>query len=50
MWYALHHFGPGFHRSGEHGQDLGMKRYKGTEDAREKLWAHTQDVVKPKLV
>ncbi|KAF8062440.1 hypothetical protein FPV67DRAFT_1422157 [Lyophyllum atratum] len=46
MWCALHTAGPGFHRMGERAQDRGMAYYKGTEEAREKLWEHTKEVTK----
>jgi len=48
MWCALHTAGPGFHRMGERAQDQGMAYYKGTEEAREKLWEHTKEVTKSK--
>ncbi|KAG6879025.1 hypothetical protein C0992_005775 [Termitomyces sp. T32_za158] len=31
----------GFYRVGSQGEDLGMKRYFGSEEARKKLWEHT---------
>ncbi|RDB28120.1 Oxidoreductase andH [Hypsizygus marmoreus] len=48
MWYALHEAGPGFHRCSDKGDDVGMKNYNGTEEAREALWVHTRDITNVK--
>ena len=31
----------GFFRAGSRGEDIGMKRWFGSEEARKKLWQHT---------
>ncbi|KAG5352064.1 hypothetical protein C0989_003989 [Termitomyces sp. Mn162] len=41
MLYGLLSNKAGFYRVGSQGEDLGMKRYFGSEEARKKLWEHT---------
>ncbi|KAG6840415.1 hypothetical protein C0991_006886 [Blastosporella zonata] len=36
----------GFFRMGSQGEDLGMKRFFGSDDARKKLWEHTVDATR----
>ncbi|TRM70623.1 hypothetical protein BD626DRAFT_391323 [Schizophyllum amplum] len=44
MTYALLHTKPGFARVNNHGDDIGLTRYFGTEEQRKKLWAHTVEI------
>ncbi|TFK38848.1 hypothetical protein BDQ12DRAFT_682599 [Crucibulum laeve] len=39
---------PGAWRIGEKGQDVGLTRYFGSEEARKKLWEHTEEAVRVK--
>ncbi|KAG6862700.1 hypothetical protein C0993_003940, partial [Termitomyces sp. T159_Od127] len=41
MLHGLLNSKAGFYRVGSQGEDLGMKRYFGSEEARKKLWEHT---------
>jgi len=41
MLYGLLHNKQGFFRVGSRGEDLGMKNYFGSEEARKKLWEHS---------
>jgi hypothetical protein len=38
----------GFFRIGSKGEDLGMRRWFGTEEQQKKLWEHTLEVTKVK--
>jgi len=44
MLYGLFNATKGAFRVGERGEDLGMKKVFGSEDARKKLWEHTAKV------
>jgi len=44
MLYGLLNATKGAFRVGERGEDLGMKKVFGSEDARKKLWEHTAKV------
>ncbi|KAH9836142.1 uncharacterized protein C8Q71DRAFT_68266 [Rhodofomes roseus] len=45
MLYALLHSQPGASRRDNKGNDMGKKRYFGTDEARERLWKHTLEEV-----
>jgi len=46
MLHALFDGENGMFRRGSKGEDIGKARYFGSEEAREKLWAHTVEVTK----
>ncbi|KAF9443919.1 NAD(P)-binding protein [Macrolepiota fuliginosa MF-IS2] len=41
MWHAVFNSTKGVFRTGSKGEDLGKKRYFGSEEAKKKLWEHT---------
>ncbi|XP_006461475.1 hypothetical protein AGABI2DRAFT_222260 [Agaricus bisporus var. bisporus H97] len=41
MWHAIFNSTGGVFRTGSRGEDLGKKRYFGSEEAKKKLWEHT---------
>ncbi|TRM70626.1 hypothetical protein BD626DRAFT_449242 [Schizophyllum amplum] len=49
MTHALLHAQPGFARVNNHGDDIGLTKYFGTEEQRKKLWAHTVEVTKSQV-
>jgi hypothetical protein len=46
MWFGLFGGQRGMYRRGSKGEDLGKKRYFGSEEARKKLWEHTVETTK----
>ena len=48
MWYGLRAAKDGFSRTGEKGQDIGMKRYFGNTEQSKKLWEHTKEATRVK--
>jgi hypothetical protein len=46
MLFGLFNGQKGMFRRGSKGEDLGMKRYFGSEEARKKLWEHTVEATK----
>ena len=46
MLYGLFTGEKGAFRRGDKGDDVGKKKYFGSEEARKKLWEHTAEVVK----
>ena len=46
MWHALLTAKDGFSRTGQAGEDIGMKRYFGNESQRKKLWEHTKEATR----
>ncbi|TFY63880.1 hypothetical protein EVJ58_g2986 [Rhodofomes roseus] len=49
MLYALLNGGAGAPRQGEHGDDLGQVGYYGGDEVRERVWAHTTEVIEKAL-
>ena len=45
MLYALLNAGAGAQRKGERGDDLGPEGYYGGDEVRERVWAHTTEVI-----
>ena len=45
MLYALLNGGQGAQRKSEHGDDLPPESYYGGDEVREKVWAHTMEVI-----
>ena len=45
MLYALLNGEAGNQRKDEYGDDLGTKGYSGSDEARERVWAHTSGVL-----
>ncbi|KAI5890555.1 NAD(P)-binding protein [Schizophyllum commune H4-8] len=46
MWYAVYQSGPGFARINPKGEDIGMKEYYGSEEAKELVWEHSLEVTR----
>lgn len=46
MWHALLTAKDGFSRTNQEGEDIGMKRYFGSESQRKKLWEHTKETTR----
>ncbi|KAG6917686.1 hypothetical protein DXG01_001661 [Tephrocybe rancida] len=48
MLHGLLSSGKGFFRVGSKGEDIGMKKYFGSEEARKRLWQHTMEATEVK--
>lgn len=46
MWYAVYQSGPGFARINPKGENIGMKEYYGSEEAKELVWEHSLEVTR----